>query len=65
MSDIIVRDKPAGPEVARYRKEFLTMGYTLPPAEALPIAARVLAASVPDPAYAAQFAANLSRAAGD
>ncbi len=64
MSDIIVRDKPAGPEVARYRKSFLTMGYTLPPAEALPIAARILAAAVPDPAYAALFADNLRRAAG-
>ena len=64
MSDIIVRDKPAGPEVAKYRKSFLAMGYTLPAAEALPIAARVLAASVPDPAYAAAFADNLRRAAG-
>ncbi len=64
MSDIIVRDRPAGPEVARYRKNFLTMGYTLPPAEALPIAARVLAAALPDPAYAALFADNLRRAAG-
>jgi glycine/serine hydroxymethyltransferase len=64
MSDIIVRNKPAGPEVAKYRKSFLTMGFTLPPAEALPLAARILAASVPDPAYAAEFAANLQRAAG-
>lgn len=64
MSDIIVRNRPAGPEVAKYRKNFLTMGFTLPPAEALPVAARILAASVPDPAYAAEFAANLQRAAG-
>jgi glycine/serine hydroxymethyltransferase len=64
MSDIIVRNKPAGPEVARYRKNFLTMGFTLPPAEALPIAARVLASAVPDPGYAALFADNLRRAAG-
>jgi glycine/serine hydroxymethyltransferase len=64
MSDIIIRDKPAGPEVARYRKRFLTMGFTLPPAEAVPIAARILAAAVPDPAYAALFADNLRKAAG-
>jgi len=64
MSDIIVRDKPAGPAVARYRKNFLTMGFTLSPAEALPVAARILAAAVPDPAYAALFADNLRRAAG-
>ncbi|NTV81581.1 MAG: hypothetical protein HGA24_09190 [Candidatus Aminicenantes bacterium] len=64
MSDIIVRDQPAGAEVARYRKGFLTMGFTLPPAEALPIAARILAAAVPDPGYAALFADNLRRIAG-
>jgi glycine/serine hydroxymethyltransferase len=64
MSDVIVRNRPAGPEVACYRKEFLTMGFTLPPAEALPIAARILAAAVPDTGYAALFADNLRRAAG-
>jgi len=65
VSDIVVRDRPAGPEVAAYRKSFLTMGYTLPPAEALPLAARILAAAVPDRAYAARFADNLRRAAGE
>ena len=64
MSDVIIRDQAAGAEVARYRKGFLTMGFTLPPAEALPIAARILAAAVPDPSYAALFADNLRRAAG-
>jgi glycine/serine hydroxymethyltransferase len=64
MSDIIVRNKPAGPEVAMYRKNFLTMGFTLPPAEALPLAARVLRSAIPDPAYAAKFADNLNRIAG-
>jgi glycine hydroxymethyltransferase len=64
MSDIIIRNKPAGPEVAKYRKNFLTMGYTLPAAEALPIAARILASAVADPAYAAAFAENLRKAAG-
>jgi glycine/serine hydroxymethyltransferase len=64
MSDIIVRNRPAGPEVARYRKGFLTMGYTLPPAEALPLAARVLASVMPDPGYAALFVDNLRRVAG-
>jgi glycine/serine hydroxymethyltransferase len=64
MSDIIVRNMPAGPEVARYRKGFLTMGYTLPPAEAVPLAARILASVLPDPGYAALFADSLRRAAG-
>jgi glycine/serine hydroxymethyltransferase len=64
MSDIIVRDKPAGADVARYRKNFLTMGYTLPPAEALPLAARILESVIPEPGYAALFADNLRKAAG-
>jgi glycine/serine hydroxymethyltransferase len=64
MADIIIRNKPAGPEVARYRKGFLTMGYTLPPAEALPLAARILSSVIPERGYAAQFADNLRRAAG-
>ncbi|HMA53519.1 MAG TPA: hypothetical protein VKT17_03615 [Acidobacteriota bacterium] len=64
MSDIIIRNKPAGAEVARYRKNFLTMGFTLPPAEALPLAARILSSVFPEPGYAAQFVDNLRRAAG-
>jgi len=64
MADIIVRNKPAGPEVAKYRKSFLKMGFTLPPDEALPLAAKVLASAIPDPAYAAAFAENLGRAMG-
>jgi len=64
MSDIIVRNKPAGDDVARYRKNFLTMGFTLPPAEALPLAARILASVIPEPGYAALFAENLRLAAG-
>jgi glycine/serine hydroxymethyltransferase len=64
MSDIIVRGRAAGAEVARYRKNFLTMGFTLPPAEALPLAARVLASAIPDPDYAARFVDNLRRVVG-
>jgi glycine/serine hydroxymethyltransferase len=64
MSDIIVGGKSAGDEVARYRKNFQTMGFSLPPAEAVPLAARILASVIPDPGYAALFAENLRRAAG-
>ena len=64
MSDVIVRNKPARDEVARYRKNFLTMGFSLPPAEALPLAARILSSVIPDPGYAALFAENLRLAAG-
>jgi len=59
MADIIIRGKMAGPEVAKYRKNFLKMGFTLPPAEALPLAARILGASIPDREYAAAFVENL------
>jgi len=64
MADIIIRGKAAGPEVAKYRKNFLKMGFTLPPAEALPLAAGILASVIPDPGYAAAFVENLRRAAG-
>lgn len=64
MSDIIVRNKPAGPEVSRFRKNFLIMGFTLPPAESLPLAARILSSVLPDPGYVALFVDNLRRAAG-
>jgi glycine/serine hydroxymethyltransferase len=62
MADIVVRNKPAGPEVAKYRKSFLKMGFTLPAAEALPLAARVLASAIPDRDYAGAFVENLTRA---
>jgi glycine/serine hydroxymethyltransferase len=62
MADIIIRGKPAGPEVAKYRKNFLKMGFTLPPAEALPLAARVLASALPDRDHAGAFVENLNRA---
>jgi glycine/serine hydroxymethyltransferase len=63
MADVIIRDKPARDDVARYRQNFLTMGFALPPAEALPLAARIIASVIPDPGYAALFAENLRRAA--
>jgi len=64
MRDIIVGNKPAGGEVALYRKNFLTMGFSIPPAEALPLAARILSSVISDPGYAALFAENLRRVAG-
>jgi glycine/serine hydroxymethyltransferase len=64
MSDIIIRNEPAGEDVARYRKNFLTMGFTLPPAETLPLAAKILSSVIPDLGYAAQFVENLRRTIG-
>ena len=63
MADCIIRDKAVRDEVARVRSGFLTMGFALPPAEALPLAARIVASVIPDPGYAALFAENLRRAA--
>jgi hypothetical protein len=39
------------------------MGFSLPPSEALPLAARILSSVIPDPGYAALFAENLRLAA--
>ncbi len=64
MADVIVRDKNAAEAVSRYRQGFRTMGFCLPPEEALPLAARIVAAAVPEPGYATLFAENLRRAAG-
>ena len=49
MADCVIRNKPVKDEVAAFRKGFLEMGYCLPPAEAVPLAARILAAAVPEP----------------
>ncbi len=61
MADCIVRGRTVKDEAARFRRDFLTMRYCLPPEEALPLAARIAAAAIPDRAYAAMFAANLER----
>ncbi len=65
MADVIIRDRNAAEAVSRYRQGFRTMGFCLPPEEAVPLAARIVAAAVPEPGYAGLFAENLRRAAGD
>ena len=63
MSDIVVRKKPAGAYAARYRKNFLMMGYTLlrpRPCRWRPGSSDV----IPDPGYTALFVDNLRKAAG-
>ena len=62
MADIIVRKRNARDAVAAYRRNFLAMGYCLPPEEALPLAARVLASAIPGAGYAGLFVDNLRRA---
>jgi glycine/serine hydroxymethyltransferase len=63
MADVIVGNRKAKEAVARYRQNFRAMKYCLPPEQALPLAARIVAAAVPDPGYAGLFAENLRRAA--
>jgi glycine/serine hydroxymethyltransferase len=60
-ADVVIRNGKAKAEVAKYRRRFLEMGYCLPAAEAIPLAARVFAAAVPDPGFAARFAEVLAK----
>ena len=62
-ADIVIRNKKAKAEVAKYRGNFLEMGYCLPASEAVPLAARVFAAAIPTPGLAAMFAENLAKLA--
>jgi glycine/serine hydroxymethyltransferase len=64
MADVIIRDKKTADAVSKYRQNFRTMKYCLPPEQALPLAARIVASAIPDPGYASLFAENLRRAAG-
>jgi glycine/serine hydroxymethyltransferase len=61
MADVIVRGRKAKDEVSRYRQKFRAMKFCLPPEQALPLAARIVASAIPDPGYAALFAENLRR----
>jgi glycine/serine hydroxymethyltransferase len=62
MADVILRNKTVKAEVAAYRQKFLEMKYCLPPAEAAPLGARLLAGILPNSDYAKRFAENLVNA---
>lgn len=62
MADCIVRGRKVKDEAARFRANFRTMRYCLPPEQALPLAARIVASVIPDAGAAALFVANLERA---
>ncbi|UCE02656.1 MAG: hypothetical protein JSW67_00125 [Candidatus Latescibacterota bacterium] len=62
IADVILRQAPVADEVARERRGFMEMRYCLPAAEALPIAAELLASILPDSDYAQRFAAALEAA---
>lgn len=63
MADVIIRNRNVKAEVAAYRKKFLEMRYCLPAEKALPLAARVIEAAMPQSVYARRFAENILRIA--
>jgi len=63
MADVIVRKKDVREEVARRRAAFMEMQYCVPAAEAVPLAAKVLASMLHESEYAKLFARNLEAAA--
>jgi glycine/serine hydroxymethyltransferase len=62
-ADVVIRNAGTKEAVAKFRQRFLEMGYCLPAAEAVPLAARVFAAAVPYPGFAARFAEGLAKLA--
>jgi glycine/serine hydroxymethyltransferase len=62
MAEVIVRNRKAKDEVAKFRQKFRAMQFCLPAEQALPLAARIAASAIPDKSYAALFAENLGRA---
>jgi len=64
MADVVVRKKDVRDEVARRRAEFMEMQYCVPAADAVPLAAKVLASMLHESEYAKLFARNLETAAG-
>jgi glycine/serine hydroxymethyltransferase len=59
IADCVIRNKPVKEDVKAFRRNFLEMKYCLPASEALPLAARVLAAAMPAPGFGAAFAEAL------
>jgi glycine/serine hydroxymethyltransferase len=60
VADVVVRGRAVGEAVARERQRFLEMRYTLPPDQALPLAAQMLAAMLPGSGYVGRFAEALA-----
>jgi len=59
VADCVIRNKPVKDEVKAFRRNFLEMKYCLPASEAIPLAARVLAAAMPSPGFGEAFAEAL------
>jgi len=63
IADVIIRNRKAGDEVSRYRRNFLEMRYCLPEKQALELAGRLLLSILPSPALATSLAENMARKA--
>jgi len=63
IAEVVLQNKDVAVHVASERRRFMTMHYCLPPAEALPIAADLMASILPDSDYAKSFADALVTAA--
>jgi glycine/serine hydroxymethyltransferase len=61
MADVILRNETVKRNVLAYRQQFLDMQFCLPPAEAAPLGARLLASMFPHSDYGSRFADNLLR----
>jgi glycine/serine hydroxymethyltransferase len=63
VAEVVLRGRAVGDAVARERQRFLDMQYCLPAAQALPLAADVLASILPQSAHAGRLAEALAAAA--
>jgi len=61
LADVVIRNTSARDEVAKYRREFLEMKFCLPPAEAVPLAAKILKSVFPRPGLIDSLAESLSQ----
>jgi glycine/serine hydroxymethyltransferase len=59
LADVVIRNTSAKDEVAKYRRGFMEMKYCLPPAEAVPLAAKILKGAFPRPGLIDSLAENL------
>jgi len=60
IADVIINGKNVKDEVSLYRNNFMQMQYTIAPAIALPLAAKLLTSIMPNSDYAKQFTENMT-----
>lgn len=64
MAEVILHNRRVKDEVRKFRQNFLEMKFCLPPAEAVPIAARILKSLFPRPGFIEDLAEALQRVGG-